>query len=158
MCPDVANLLGVAAAAAAARPKPPAPPADAPPAAAAASFFAPYPAVCPPDADGFGRATWTYLHSMAAYYPDEPTFAQQGSARRLLTDFAKLYPCGSCALHMDGYLGRNPPRVRSQQELAQWMCELHNDVNVRLGKPVFDCSKVNERWRDGPPDGSCDED
>ena len=36
------------------------------------------------------------------------------------------------------------------------MCELHNEVNDRLGKPQFDCDKVDERWRTGPADGSCD--
>jgi hypothetical protein len=28
-------------------------------------------------------------------------------------------------------------------------------VNEMLGKPAFDCSRVMERWRDGPADGSC---
>ena len=36
------------------------------------------------------------------------------------------------------------------------MCEMHNRVNVKLGKPEFDCSKVFQRWRDGWEDGSCD--
>ena len=167
VCPDMRKLLGQAshAAAGAASARAGAPPtgaererkeADAPK-GTAGSFFSPYPLECPPDADGFGRATWTFLHSMAAYYPDEPTPAQQGSAKRLLSDFATLYPCGSCAEHMGGYLKTNPPRVGSQSALALWMCEMHNEVNERLGKPVFDCRKVNERWRDGPPDGSCDD-
>ena len=50
----------------------------------------------------------------------------------------------------------NPVRVTSQRELSQWMCEIHNDVNKLLGKKLFDCSKVNERWKDGWKDGSCD--
>lgn len=30
-------------------------------------------------------------------------------------------------------------------------------VNEMLGKPLFDCRRVMERWRDGPADGeSCD--
>ncbi len=28
-------------------------------------------------------------------------------------------------------------------------------VNEMLGKPLFDCNRVMERWRDGPADGSC---
>ena len=39
-----------------------------------------------------------------------------------------------------------------------WLCKIHNEVNEMLGKPSFDCSRVLERWRDGPADGvSCDE-
>jgi hypothetical protein len=26
------------------------------------------------------------------------------------------------------------------------MCETHNHVNRELGKPEFDCNKVEERW------------
>jgi len=36
------------------------------------------------------------------------------------------------------------------------MCEVHNMVNRKLEKPLFDCSDVNERWRDGWADGHCD--
>lgn len=49
-----------------------------------------------------------------------------------------------------------PPRVDSQESLSRWLCDMHNVVNVKLGKPTFDCRKVNERWRDGWLDGSCD--
>lgn len=51
---------------------------------------------------------------------------------------------------------KNPPKTKSKDELAKWLCERHNTVNVKLGKPVFDCRKVHERWRDGWLDGSCD--
>jgi FAD-linked sulfhydryl oxidase len=44
----------------------------------------------------------------------------------------------------------------SSRLLAErWMCELHNAVSVRLGKPPYDCARVGERWRDGWRDGSC---
>lgn len=51
---------------------------------------------------------------------------------------------------------QDPPRTESQEALSQWLCKMHNRVNVKIGKPEFDCSKVNERWRDGWSDGSCD--
>lgn len=53
-------------------------------------------------------------------------------------------------------LKTDPPKLQSQDELSQWLCRLHNKVNLKIGKPEFDCSKVNERWRDGWLDGSCD--
>lgn len=49
----------------------------------------------------------------------------------------------------------DPPDVSSQEKLSQWLCRLHNRVNVKVGKPEFDCSKVNERWKYGWKDGSC---
>ena len=48
------------------------------------------------------------------------------------------------------------PDTSSRYNFSQWLCRLHNDVNKRIGKPEFDCSKVDERWRDGWKDGSCD--
>lgn len=51
---------------------------------------------------------------------------------------------------------KNPPCTKSRDDLAKWLCDRHNTVNVKLGKPTFDCSKVHERWRDGWLDGSCD--
>lgn len=53
-------------------------------------------------------------------------------------------------------LKQEPISVSSQNEFSQWLCRLHNKVNIKLGKPTFDCSKVNERWRDGWKDGTCD--
>ena len=35
-------------------------------------------------------------------------------------------------------------------------CQMHNEVNLRLGKDEFDCNRVGERWRDGWNDKSCD--
>ena len=53
-------------------------------------------------------------------------------------------------------LKASPPDTSNQHNFSQWMCRLHNEVNVKLGKPEFDCKRVNERWRDGWKDGSCD--
>lgn len=50
----------------------------------------------------------------------------------------------------------NPPDVTSRETLSRWLCGVHNEVNARLGKEVFDCARVGERWKDGPKDGSCD--
>lgn len=53
-------------------------------------------------------------------------------------------------------LKTNQPDTSSGHALSQWFCRVHNDINIRLGKPEFDCSRVDERWRDGWKDGSCD--
>lgn len=51
---------------------------------------------------------------------------------------------------------KNPPDVSGREQLSKWLCGVHNEVNERLGKDQFDCSRVLERWKDGPKDGSCD--
>jgi FAD-linked sulfhydryl oxidase len=111
---------------------------------------------CPPDAFELGNATWTFLHTTAAYYPDNPTPAQRFAMRQMLNGLAKLYPCGECAEHLQEEIRRNPPDVESRAGLGRWLCYVHNQVNERLGKPKFDCERIDERWRDGPSDGFCD--
>ncbi|KAJ1912414.1 Flavin-linked sulfhydryl oxidase of the mitochondrial IMS [Tieghemiomyces parasiticus] len=120
------------------------------------SFDRPPPVECPPDSEQLGRSTWTFLHTMAAYYPDQPNPQQQGDMRSLLANFSKFYPCGYCASHLREEMKTDPPVVDSRQHLSLWMCQTHNKVNELLGKKIFDCTKVDERWRDGPADGSCD--
>ncbi len=111
---------------------------------------------CPPDVEQLGRATWTFLHTTAAYYPDKPTPNQRANMVALLRALPTLYPCTWCAQDFGENMERHPPNVSSRTALSQWLCERHNEVNERLGKERFDCFKVDERWKDGPADGSCD--
>ncbi|KAJ8037696.1 FAD-linked sulfhydryl oxidase ALR [Holothuria leucospilota] len=111
---------------------------------------------CPLDKDELGRNTWSFLHTTAAYYPDEPTTTQQSDMNQFIQLFSKFYPCDFCAADLREDLKTHPPDTSSRSNLQQWMCKMHNIVNVKLGKPKFDCSKVEERWKDGWKDGSCD--
>lgn len=115
---------------------------------------------CPPDVEQLGRSTWTLLHSMAATYPPKANPQQQSEMQGFLSLFSKLYPCWVCAddfrTWMNDPTGRNKPRLSGRSEFGNWMCEAHNEVNRKLGKKEFDCSKWEERWRTGWKDGRCD--
>lgn len=113
---------------------------------------------CPPDVEQLGRATWTFLHTTAAYYPDHPAPTQRTRMLGLLFALPVLYPCTWCATHLGEEMRSIPPDVSTREGLSRWLCEQHNRVNERLGKPLFDCSlkRTDERWKDGPSDGRCD--
>ncbi|XP_045108671.1 FAD-linked sulfhydryl oxidase ALR-like [Portunus trituberculatus] len=111
---------------------------------------------CPADSLALGRGTWRLLHTMAAYYPDQPSSQQQQDMRSFITLFSKFYPCPPCAEDFREWLKTNTPKVDSRSGLSQWFCEAHNEVNKKLQKPLFDCKRINERWLDGWADGSCD--
>ena len=111
---------------------------------------------CPPDVEQLGRATWTFLHTTAAYYPERPTPAQRTNMLSLIRALPMLYPCTTCASDFGEDMKDHPPDVSGRVGLSRWLCERHNQVNEKLGKEKFDCSKTDERWKDGPNDGSCD--
>ena len=111
---------------------------------------------CPPDVEKLGHATWTFLHTTAAYYPERPNPLQKRHMHSLLSSLPTLYPCSHCASHLGECMKQNPPDVGGREALSRWLCERHNEVNERLGKDPFDCNRTDERWKDGPPDKSCD--
>lgn len=46
-----------------------------------------------------GRATWTFLHTLAAQFPEHPSRQQQKDARTLMDLLGRIYPCADCASH-----------------------------------------------------------
>lgn len=37
-----------------------------------------------------------------------------------------------------------PPQVSSRTSAAAWACHVHNEVNKRLKKDIFDCAKIGD--------------
>lgn len=52
---------------------------------------------CPLDKDELGRNTWSFLHTMAANYPTNPTNQQQEDMKEFMNLFGKFFPCEYCA-------------------------------------------------------------
>lgn len=104
---------------------------------------------CPPDGTELGRSTWTFLHTMASYYPENPDDSTKQAAVQIMQGISKLYPCSYCAHHLAGELVHNPPKVENREQFERWMCDMHNEVNLRQGKPVFNCDFARQRWKEG---------
>ena len=79
-----------------------------------------------------------------AKFPDKPTADDSQALKSYIYLFARLYPCGDCARHFQGILAKYPPQVGSRNSAATWACHVHNEVNKRLKKDQFDCSKIGD--------------
>ncbi|XP_022745296.1 FAD-linked sulfhydryl oxidase ERV1 [Durio zibethinus] len=93
-----------------------------------------------------GRATWTFLHTLTAQYPENPTRQQKKDVKELMSILSRMYPCKECADHFKEVLRANPVQAGSHDEFSQWLCHVHNVVNRSLGKPVYPCERVDARW------------
>ncbi|ROV93891.1 hypothetical protein VPNG_09500 [Cytospora leucostoma] len=91
-----------------------------------------------------GRATWKFLHTMMARFPEKPTPDDQLTLKTFITLFSRLYPCGECAGHFQKLIAKYPPQVSSRNAAAGWACFVHNQVNERLKKPIFDCNNIGD--------------
>ncbi|KAJ4824538.1 Flavin-linked sulfhydryl oxidase of the mitochondrial IMS [Turnera subulata] len=100
----------------------------------------------PVSKEELGRSTWTFLHTLGAQYPENPTRQQKKDVKELMAILSRMYPCKECADHFKDVLRANPVQAGSHAEFSQWLCHVHNVVNRSLGKLVFPCERVDARW------------
>ncbi|KAL0254691.1 hypothetical protein SLS55_009213 [Diplodia seriata] len=93
-----------------------------------------------------GNAAWKLLHTTFARFPDNPTPDEQVALKS-----------GECAQHFSKILEKFPPQVSSRSAAAAWGCHVHNEVNQRLNKDIFDCSKIGDFYDCGCADTEEDE-
>ncbi|KAI0990308.1 hypothetical protein GJ496_004370 [Pomphorhynchus laevis] len=110
---------------------------------------------CPPNRGDIGRATWSLMHTAAAYFPDNPTEDTRRAMKDFINSMIHIYPCEECREDFQKEMTKRPVDVTDRDRLSNWLCDQHNIVNRKLLKPEFDCSMVLERWKDGWKDGSC---
>ena len=103
-----------------------------------------------------GNAAWKLLHTTLARFPKKPTVDEREALNSYLHLFARLYPCGECAAHFQLLLRKYPPQTGSRDAASQWGCFVHNHVNDRLRKPLFDCGTVSEAYKCGCADADAD--
>ncbi|KIV95401.1 hypothetical protein PV10_03065 [Exophiala mesophila] len=99
-----------------------------------------------------GRAAWKVLHTTMARFPDKPTPDESEALNQYMFLFARLYPCGECAQHFQKLLKKYPPQTSSRSSAAAWACFVHNQVNERKGKPIFDCANIGDFYDCGCAD------
>lgn len=93
-----------------------------------------------------GQSAWKLFHTILSRYPDEPTGVQKNHLGNYIESFAHVYPCGDCARHFIKILNKYPPQLNSRKNAALWGCFVHNKVNERLNKQIYDCTTILEDY------------
>lgn len=82
----------------------------------------------------WGPAAWKFLHAVTFAYPETPTLAEQVAVEQMFGSLRFLLPCAQCRTHYETEIRAHPPDTRSRATLSAWLVDLHNRVNLRLGK------------------------
>ena len=85
----------------------------------------------------FGHQGWILLHSIVKVYSTTPTRFWKTIFREFFEGFSKNYPCDVCKGHLLKMLTEYPPDLTSRETLMKWLSDRHNQVNTRLGKPIY---------------------
>ena len=63
---------------------------------------------------------------------------------------SSFFPCKLCTIHWEKTLENSDIDniLNSRNNLMVWLCEKHNEINIKLGKELFPCeiNKLYERW------------
>nr|GMD92651.1 FAD-linked sulfhydryl oxidase ERV1 [Ipomoea batatas] len=68
-----------------------------------------------------GRATWVFLHTLAAQYPEKPTRQQKKDVKELMAILSRMYPCKDCADHFKEVLRYLLIHPSPQSPHFQWI-------------------------------------
>lgn len=74
--------------------------------------------------DDLGRRAWAALHAM-----ENPTPEEYQAWLAMVPSYGCL-----CRAHWDELTAKHPPDF---ENFPQWAIDRHNDVNIRLGKPIW---------------------
>ena len=97
------------------------------------------------------RGMWFTLHLKGALARDADGMR---SYEELVRDYAAHFPCAVCKEHLNAFIKDNPTqRYRNMRSkngreigMAQHSWMLHNNVNLRTGKPFMDWTTFEQLW------------
>ena len=106
-------------------------------------------AIVPTNSPGMNPAVWGphfwfVLHLVSFHYPDPPNTFDKESFKAFYHAIKEILPCAKCRKHYKTYLSQYPiePNLDKRIDLIRWVNQIHNFVNVKLGKPVLTDAEV----------------
>ena len=101
----------------------------------------------------WGASTWRMLHCVSMTYPKRPSQKTRDNMEVFLTSLGKILPCRLCACNYQKYVRHHPFNLSGRDGLMRWMIDLHNDVNMRLKKPILSYEEALDKIHQSCPSG-----
>jgi hypothetical protein len=99
--------------------------------------------------DSWGSYFWIAAHTVAAGYPKEPTEDDRTRYRVYFDSFEFVLPCIDCRESWSILLQKRPltdAAFATRRSLCRWLLDVHNLVNEKLGKKLFDWKQLTMRY------------
>ena len=96
----------------------------------------------------WGPPFWFVMHTVSLNYPVQPTYAQRRTHYDFFYNIRNILPCEMCRQHYRTLLKQFPiePFLDNRDALISWVILIHNQVNVRLGKPTMSKEAVMQKY------------
>lgn len=96
------------------------------------------------DLPTWGPKAWCFLHAVTFSYPDNPSMMERQGIIDFFNSMPYVLPCSKCRAHFGEMLKARPVEANSENrdQLAQWLVDIHNEVNRSTGKPPVAFSDV----------------
>lgn len=84
----------------------------------------------------WGPIFWTTMHIVSLGYPSKPSEEDKAGAVAFFNSLSTVIPCPICKTHYKSFLAKSPVEsaINDRQDLIHWVFDMHNNVNVQLGK------------------------
>ena len=97
--------------------------------------------------DKWGVHGWKFIHHIAIGYPNSPTENDKNNYKSFFTLMGTVLPCSICSEHYNENLLIHPLNdevLSSKTNLINWTIDMHNEVNKKHGKKIYDYDEALE--------------
>jgi hypothetical protein len=97
--------------------------------------------------DKWGVHGWKFIHHIALGYPNNPTENDKNNYKSFFTLMGTVLPCSICSEHYNENLLIHPLNdevLSSKTNLINWTIDMHNEVNKKHGKKIYDYDEALE--------------
>jgi len=97
----------------------------------------------------WGPHLWYIMHLISFEYPENPTEYDKRIYHDFYNSLKDVIPCIDCKKHYRDHITQYPitPHLDSRATLIKWVIQIHNFVNMSLGKSTMTNEQVMELYK-----------